>query len=314
MFRRKTRDETWCTATRPQAFVSQQSPQDFVRALERRMRPGQFSEGGLLGPSEGLLDRLEADDDWLRRHEITHEQIADRLETVTGVAEHAQALVWESAIKSGCLNDAPQSFVVYDRLDVEITAYCGSQECPFSLQKPLAVTMTRFGPVRARVSEPCGEAASEYVIRDRITGRSVFVPKLAIHLIRDHHFFQGDTLYRVDPAAVVALLEIKPNFHYTPRIASEPIWELVESSSEIGEDHLAKIGRAADSRVQFDGGTAYRIGDELVLVVRQYPASRTFPLIDGRRVVDPTPGIARYRKDVETFHVETPWAGRIAEG
>src|SRR2546422_8083541 len=132
MFRRKTRDETWCTATRPQAFVSQQSPQDFVRALERRMRPGQFSEGGLLGPSEGLLDRLEADDDWLRRHEITHEQIADRLETVTGVAEHVHALVWETAIKSGCLNDAPQSFVVYDRLDVEITAYCGSQECPFS--------------------------------------------------------------------------------------------------------------------------------------------------------------------------------------
>lgn len=164
------------------------------------MRPGECSETGFLGRSEHLLQRLHTDDEWLRQHRIAHEQIADRLETVIGEARRA----WGLALRSS--NRGRLFFIVHDRYEVEINPSCGFQQCPFSLDGD--PRRFKAGPVKW-----CGEGASNYVIRDRVTRQSLFVPHLAIHLIRDHHCFEGETLHRVEPAAVTALFEIEPSAH-----------------------------------------------------------------------------------------------------
>ena len=296
MSRHDIPDELWGTPGRRQIFVSEQSPAAFVAALENRMRPGRLSEAGFLGPSERLLERLRTDDEWLRLRGVTHDQIADRLETMIGVASRS----WGLALRDPGQRERGQAFVVYDRFEVEITASCGFQECPFSL-----------GMTPDRTLMWCGEGASNYLIRDRVTGRSLFVPHLAIHLIRDHHFFEGETPYRVEPATVTSLLEIEPGFQYVPRTVGEPVWRMLESTPQIDEGRVAALEKAAESRVEFGGTTAYQIEDELVLVIRETPPTGAMPLVDGMPIEDLwlNVGISRFRRVVETFNVETPWTG-----
>jgi hypothetical protein len=184
-------DTMWGTPSRRQIFVDERSPEAFILALERRLRPGGFSDFGFLGFTERLLDRLRTDDAWLHRHGITHEQIADRLEAVIGDAERA-------------LKESHETTVVVDRFAVEFSGSFGFQECPFSLTSP-SIAWPEF-----RQPEWCGFDGNNFTIHDPATKRSVFVPKLAIHLIRDHHFFEGNTPFRVDPEAIVTLLQIEP--------------------------------------------------------------------------------------------------------
>lgn len=53
-----------------------------IAELEKRMRPGAWSEGGFLGPTESLEAIVAQDDQTLRELGITYEGIADALEKV----------------------------------------------------------------------------------------------------------------------------------------------------------------------------------------------------------------------------------------
>ena len=49
----------------------------------------------------------------------------------------------------------------------------------------------------------------DFLILNRKTGESFTGPGLIVHLIREHHFFEGQaSLYRVDPAKAVRVLEL----------------------------------------------------------------------------------------------------------
>jgi len=282
-------NETSGASSDRQRFVDEHSPPELIADLERRMRPRAYSDAGFLGRSESLLARLRADDAWLRQQGITHAQIADRLETVLRVAQRRYMLaVIQQDRRVG--PEIPEFVIVYGRIEVAITVFNGSQECPFELKG-------------------CMRGSCDFDVRRRESQNAILIPELAIHLIRDHHFFEGETPYRVDPAAIVDLLEIRPNVSYAPETLTEEVWDW-HSYAPIESDLITEIGRTADCKIELEGATAYRVADELVIVAREDVPAGKLPPFDGAKIEAwLRDGIYRFRKGVETYHVETPWAG-----
>jgi hypothetical protein len=163
---------------------SQASPGPNVEELEARMRPGAFSQLGFLGPHERLGDVLTRDAETVRILGVTCEAIAERLKTLI---EHAL--------------DSPRKRArVQQHFDVSLEQYKGFQICPWS-----------SAPHQRQCDAGLGVqfASLDWDISNRQAGLHMRGPGLAVHLIRDHHFFEGlGTPYRLDPAALVRLLEV----------------------------------------------------------------------------------------------------------
>ena len=65
------------------------SPFGSVNDIESRMKPGQFSSDGFLGPTEDLLELMIQDQITVEQLGITHEQIAEPLQKVTDMMSRA---------------------------------------------------------------------------------------------------------------------------------------------------------------------------------------------------------------------------------
>jgi hypothetical protein len=46
-----------------------------------------------------------------------------------------------------------------------------------------------------------------------------------VHLIRDHHYFEGNTEYRLDPNLAIEVLEIKPGIDYRLKVIGDQAWK-----------------------------------------------------------------------------------------
>jgi len=155
-----------------------------IEELENRMRPGQFSEKGFLGPSERLMDVLETDEKRLKELGVTYEELADAL----------QRIIEEGDRKRG------QNVKVNDKFVVKIEAYTGFQMCPFSPDphhfQCMAAGGVRFGSL-------------DWMILNIASGQVMHGPGIIVQPIRAHHFFEGfQSPYRVDPSELARLLEL----------------------------------------------------------------------------------------------------------
>jgi len=188
-----------------------------ISELERRMRPGAYSEGGFLGQTESLETVIAQDSQTLRALGISHEQVADGLENVLQCALDQRRDLLESNASEyrqregeGRIPDLyhPQSvphftadnlpntdvgYLVGSNLQVFIVEYRGVQGCPWG----------------------CGLADwcyLDFLILNRRSGKYVTGPGMIVHLIREHHFFEGlESPYRVDPVKAMQVLELGPN-------------------------------------------------------------------------------------------------------
>ena len=50
--------------------------------------------------------------------------------------------------------------------------------------------------------------AHDFAIVNGVTGLRFAFPILALHMIADHHFFEGNVQYRVDPEAAARTLDL----------------------------------------------------------------------------------------------------------
>ena len=211
------------------------------------MRPGAWSHEGFLGPDERLEDVLRADRQTLEEFELEPAQIADTLDCLLGaemivLAKPDAAVLdrfeedrerMEKAAQAAALSVAAaeerfgpvesrllpfalllgelppraedyyaapiEGALVDSRFEVLVMHTCGYQECPWS-------------PTRLGGGEPsCAIASGDWGIRDRQRGLEMRGPELITHLIREHGFFEGfASPYRVDPRALVELLQLGP--------------------------------------------------------------------------------------------------------
>jgi hypothetical protein len=162
--------------------VSARSDPIPIDELERRMRPGAFSQRGFLGPAERLEDVLEADARTLLELGLSAGGLADALERLIHAAEASRR----------------RSARVDDRFEVEVEIFTGFQICPWA-PSPHSGQCTAGGGVR--------HASVEWRLRNLDTGERLAGPGLIVHLMRAHSFFEGfESTSRVDPRALARVL------------------------------------------------------------------------------------------------------------
>lgn len=174
-----------------------------IEQIEQNAQKGGFSVSGFLNSGERLKNIIERDDQTLKRLGITHAQIADRLESIIGKAKRLEQL--------GLAPVVEDSFVVLE------TGFFGIQDCPF------------INPN----GEPCQNYTSyDYSIENVNNGISITFSGLIMHLVRDHHFFEGSVSYRLDPEQVIKALDIQPGQDYSPKYVTEKIWRLEQGTTQ----------------------------------------------------------------------------------
>lgn len=153
--------------------------------VEARMRPRQFSQAGFLGPEESLRDVLDADARTLLELGVTARTMAERLREIL-----------EAALESKL------TAVSVGHFRVHVTRYKGPQICPFA-REPFENPCQGFGGMRL--------ASIDWEIRNTRNRLRMTGPGLIVHLIGMHSFFEGmKSPYRVEPRALVELLEFEP--------------------------------------------------------------------------------------------------------
>jgi hypothetical protein len=148
------------------------------------MRPGAWSHGGFLGSDESLADVLLADARAVERLGVTVGDIAGVLERLIVAAD-----------------EAPRRHArVAGHFDVRISVVKGFQMCPWT-EDPHGGQCRAGGGVRY--------ASLDWRIRNLRADRAMQGPGLAVHLIRDHAFFEGpQSPYRLDPGELALLLDL----------------------------------------------------------------------------------------------------------
>lgn len=153
--------------------------------VEARMRPGNFSQAGFLGPEERLRQVLELDARTLEELSVTAGSLGDSL---------GQLL--ESAIAS----TRTQTRVGAYR--IRLQRYKGPQICPFAPEP-------HENPCPGRGDKRF--ASIDWSISNRRNGTQLSGPGLIVHLISAHCFFEGiQSPYRVEPRKLAELLELGP--------------------------------------------------------------------------------------------------------
>jgi hypothetical protein len=179
--------------------------------LEARMRPGAWSDGGFLGPDESLTEVIERDASAIKILGLGYEQFADGLERLLTAYQALKGQAMDDAMnaqqdKPGVIGhgDFKRSLERVTDLDSRFAVaewnYMGHQRCPWEDDD---VGASRW-------------SSSDWLIRNLRTGQQMPLPGmegpgLIIHLIREHHFFEGlNSPYRVDPIELARLLELGP--------------------------------------------------------------------------------------------------------
>ena len=163
-----------------------------MHVVEERMRPGVYSTSGFLGADESLTEVLAQDARALHGLGLDYEDLARPL-------EHAIEL---ALARSRGDPKAPPT-PVDDRRLISVVVHKGSQACPWSTT-----------PGRCPVGPTPERGHLEWWIRNEPSGQEMRGSGLAVHLIRDHHFFEGPaSRYRTDPIGLARLFEIGPYEH-----------------------------------------------------------------------------------------------------
>ncbi|HLW22542.1 MAG TPA: hypothetical protein VKZ39_05095 [Sphaerochaetaceae bacterium] len=145
-------------------------------AIQRQMAPGVITLEGFLGTdNRKLIDILNADDATVRSAEVTHQQIAERMQYFRDIG----------------LDGLGEFMGVDDHFDVRVDSVRGKLPSPFG------------GPGMY-------EKVNTTVVNKRL-GREVVYTDLHIHFVRDHGFYEGKgSSYRLEPEDLIAILEVAP--------------------------------------------------------------------------------------------------------
>lgn len=164
--------------------MTQQPFHPELKVLENRMRPGVLSVGGFLGSSENLAEVLERDQKTLTELNLTFEELAEPLNTLIRAAE-----------------SSTQRKVSVNQYEVAVTVFSGFQICPWSPDPDQ-------GQCRAGSGVQFGHL--DWKIRNKNNKMQLQGAGLLVHLIRDHHFFEGrESPYRISPRQLAQLFELR---------------------------------------------------------------------------------------------------------
>ena len=154
-----------------------------IKELEHRMQPGAFSMKGFLGAGEKLTEVIAHDKETLNKLDLDFEDLAGGLESLLNVAIESR-----------------KEELIIGLFEIRLKSFRGYQKCPW-LQEQDNSQCTIGGRVQY--------GSLDWEIKNRKIDLLLSGPGLIVHLIRDHHFFEGlASPYRVDPLQLARLLEL----------------------------------------------------------------------------------------------------------
>ena len=246
-----------------QMFIEDLSSEQ-IEAIENRMRPSQSSYVGFLGQNESLKEVIETDNKTLEKLGITYKQVADRLDSLMGQAIRFEKVSEESG--GNCYKKIREGILIDGFLRVIPEQFRGSQECPFFNE----TVPSKDG--EGTYYYTCGSGRYDFIVKNEKQGTAIKFPELMSHLVRAHHFFEGNTRYRLNPEETVKVLELEPNTDYTPITKTESIWKCNSSTWNVDGDFLGsqEIIRNADEEFRVAWrARAYIKGDKGVIVSKR---------------------------------------------
>jgi hypothetical protein len=147
-----------------------------MKQVQEKMKPGVITRDGFLGTDRrNLVDILEDDDALVKRMNVTHRQIAERM-----------ARFREAGIRG--LGDF---ITIEPHFEVRVDTVRGKLPSPFGGPGLIMKTLI--------------------IVRNIQLGREISYTDMHIHLIGEHGFYEGrGSRFRLEPKELVNILEVRP--------------------------------------------------------------------------------------------------------
>ncbi|MBT3406206.1 hypothetical protein HN419_03485 [Candidatus Woesearchaeota archaeon] len=156
---------------------------DQLHAVEAWIK--QKSPGTFLATDDNLMEIVREDQKVLASAGVTYEQIVDRL-------NHFVNAFKAKAQEAGPQDDLFLAFRCgYDvdsNYHVSAELSLGKEMCPL---------------------DDCEGSSVVYRVFNKLTGGEITFPELMPHLVRDHHFFEGNVTYRLDPGDAIRVMRLE---------------------------------------------------------------------------------------------------------
>jgi hypothetical protein len=144
--------------------------------IQENMQPGVFTRDGFLGSDRRkLIDMLLEDDEAVKRMDLTHQRIAERM----------------IELRDAGMRGLGEFINIEPHYEVMVGSVRGKLPCPFG--------------------DPGIFPKTNITVRNTELDREVTFTDMHIHLIGSHGFYEGKgSPFRLDPAALVQTLDIQP--------------------------------------------------------------------------------------------------------
>jgi hypothetical protein len=195
------------------------SSETLIEIQDERMRPGQLSADGFLLNNESIMTVYQSDKDYLKSVNITYDQCADIFELIQWKKKRIKDIAMDRFKLVPVIDYAIDGIWQCDTVK-----WMGAQECPFQQKDNKKYYGHQYGD-------------ADMIITNIKAGFStIVVNTLLPHIIRNHHFFEGNVSNRVSPANIIGFFDLQPNVDYS--IAGNINWvpsdEILEDISSTG--------------------------------------------------------------------------------
>jgi hypothetical protein len=144
--------------------------------IQEKMQPGVYTRDGFLGTDRRkLIDILIEDDEAVKRMDLTHQRIAERL----------------IGLRDAGMRGLGEFINVQPHYEVRVVSVRGKLPCPFG--------------------DPGIFPKTNTVVRNTKLDRELTFTDLHIHMVGSHGFYEGKgSPFRLEPAELAEVLEIEP--------------------------------------------------------------------------------------------------------
>ncbi len=144
--------------------------------IQEKMQPGVYTRDGFLGTDRRkLIDILIEDDEAVKRMDLTHQRIAERL----------------IGLRDAGMRGLGEFINVEPHYEVRVVSVRGKLPCPFG--------------------DPGIFPKTNTVVRNTKLDRELTFTDLHIHMVGSHGFYEGKgSPFRLEPAELAEVLEIEP--------------------------------------------------------------------------------------------------------
>ncbi|HSW77036.1 MAG TPA: hypothetical protein VLG50_08310 [Candidatus Saccharimonadales bacterium] len=209
------------------------------------LKPGSFCSYGFMSLNDNLMDIYHKDMQTLDARGITIKQIVDVLTTITEKYKRKQALISGASINDSTDYQTGIEKYHYDELrqinrsilhlkcnngyDNSMNVHCQN---PIIIDKRYLVTRIKYWGFQPcpfivfsdTINREDTGGGDDYWIYDLETGKTLQFNDLLIHLIGNHHFFEGNVYHRLDPNAIIDFFNLQPGVDYYSKFITVDRW------------------------------------------------------------------------------------------